>query len=426
MKKISFLLLLVFFLVGCEGSTQSSKMSVFREDLLAVEQGSTWGYINSKGEVKIPFQFDRAGAFYNEIAIIYDDNKANLINKKGELLLDETYQMLYRDNETNLIIAKSNDLFGLIDQTGKIILDPIYDDLYPFSQGLAVVKENDKYGYIDTKGVVMIGINYDDAISFSQDLAPVKQNNLWGYINKTNELVIPLGYDFAYPFDSYGNAVVMVDNGTQFVRHLINKDNEVLISDALQIFGNGPIYGANFQNESKIYKSNGELLSEAIYTNITEIEGFYANILVGSINYQALFDEAGTEVFHIEKSEPLQRYILNYDEQFIMTNQSGSTLKLYYNNTEYTIEADALLQVLPNDRYIVQRGLKVGIMNDQNEVLLDFEYDFIRQGLDGYAYFRQNGLYGILNDKYQEVIPATYTSVWPWKNFSNHHQQPHQ
>ena len=45
---------------------------------------------------------------------------------------------------------------GYIDTTGNYIVEPVYDEINPFSEGLAAVKIKDKWGFIDTEGKVII------------------------------------------------------------------------------------------------------------------------------------------------------------------------------------------------------------------------------------------------------------------------------
>lgn len=48
-----------------------------------------------------------------------------------------------------------------------------YDELYPFSEGLAAVKKDGKFGYINTKGELVIPCQFDKACDFSDGLAIV-------------------------------------------------------------------------------------------------------------------------------------------------------------------------------------------------------------------------------------------------------------
>ncbi len=41
---------------------------------------------------------------------------------------------------------------GYINRTGKVVIQPQFDEAYPFINGLAYVRIKDKWGYIDRTG----------------------------------------------------------------------------------------------------------------------------------------------------------------------------------------------------------------------------------------------------------------------------------
>ncbi|HKL93809.1 MAG TPA: WG repeat-containing protein, partial [Clostridia bacterium] len=73
----------------------------------------------------------------------------------------------------------------------KTVINPMYDEVFHFKEGLACVELNEKCGYIDSKNNVVIPIEYETAFSFSENLAVVIIGGKCGYINHENELVIP-------------------------------------------------------------------------------------------------------------------------------------------------------------------------------------------------------------------------------------------
>ena len=62
---------------------------------------------------------------------------------------------------------KIGDKWGYVNQVGKIVIEPQFDDAYNFSKGLAAIKISDKWGYINHKGEIVIKPQFDDARSFS-------------------------------------------------------------------------------------------------------------------------------------------------------------------------------------------------------------------------------------------------------------------
>lgn len=83
----------------------------------------------------------------------------------------------------------------------KTVINPEYDEVFHFKEGLACVELNEKCGYIDSQNNIVIPIEYETAFSFSDELAVVVTNGKCGYINKENELVFPCVYDAAAPFE---------------------------------------------------------------------------------------------------------------------------------------------------------------------------------------------------------------------------------
>ena len=106
-----------------------------------------------------------------------------------------------------LYTINSDNKYGYIDETGKVVIEPKYDSVYGFNDGLAAVRLNDKYGYIDLKGNIIIPPQYENAEAFSEGVAPVSLNGKWGYIDKTNKLVID--YSF-YKANCFENGVALV------------------------------------------------------------------------------------------------------------------------------------------------------------------------------------------------------------------------
>ncbi len=92
----------------------------------------------------------------------------------------------------------------------KIVIPPMYDEVFSFKEGLASVEIDGKCGYIDSENNVVIPLEYDLAMSFSEGLAMVARGEKCGYINKQNEVVIGFEYDAASPFEG-GEAKVKKD-----------------------------------------------------------------------------------------------------------------------------------------------------------------------------------------------------------------------
>ena len=197
------------------------------ENLLPVQQGGKWGYINRSGEVVIKPQFDSAEAFADGLALVrFPPRKKPLKpgEKKAELV----------------------DGMGFIDQTGKVVIEldnPLHLTGDSFREGLAQywTYEPDKgtvHGYIDTTGKIQIKARFTYALSFVDGLAAVCINLNCGFIDKTGEFAIEPKYIVTRPF-SEGLGLAGFDHDRI---GFVNKSGEMVIEPQ---FGN--IGGVGFR-----------------------------------------------------------------------------------------------------------------------------------------------------------------------------------
>ena len=77
---------------------------------------------------------------------------------------------------------------GFIDKTGRIIIEPQFEDASDFSEGLAKISIHGKYGFIDKTGRIVIKPQFDKASDFREGLATVGiapdkySREKWGFI----------------------------------------------------------------------------------------------------------------------------------------------------------------------------------------------------------------------------------------------------
>ena len=138
---------------------------------------------------------------------VQDENgKWALADASGFLLTDYVYDnmsvMFDEHFETVFFIMERDGHFGVIDKAGNEVAPAVYDEIDDeFEQHVAAVRLGKKWGYIDEAGRLVIGPWFDEAFGFSEGLAPVRQGDKWGYIDHTGSFVIEPKYDDADYFD---------------------------------------------------------------------------------------------------------------------------------------------------------------------------------------------------------------------------------
>jgi len=72
-----------------------------------------------------------------------------------------------------------------MNRKGEYPIQPQFDEVGFFSEGLPAVKVGAKWGFVDGKGKWVIPASFDGAGYFSEGLAAAKIGERWGFINKS-------------------------------------------------------------------------------------------------------------------------------------------------------------------------------------------------------------------------------------------------
>lgn len=134
-------------------------------------------------------------------------------------------------------------------------------ELYPIS-------ENGLWGYIDKTGKVLIEPKFLVAGQFSEGLAPVRLSGTYGYIDKRGEFLIPAQFDVAYSFQ-LGQAKVYLNGKPYYIDKKGNKSFEHPFTEITGFDKNEySLVGTEAKNYG-IIDRNGRLLLDTIYKRIS-------------------------------------------------------------------------------------------------------------------------------------------------------------
>ncbi len=217
------------------GGYGAIKFCGFKNGLLPVRVKNKWGFVNTKGDIKITLRYSEVEGFNEGYSLCKRNGKHYVVNTAGVEIDSVDNKVVRADSfhEGLAIFVSTNKLYGFIDTTGEVAIPakflkvdnfsgslawarttdnlvgfinhkgewqikPIYQAVYRFDpkSGIAMVKHqknpfSTEWSYIDTKGqIIDIQNNRDSFCEFSEGLAKGKQNGLWGFYNKEGIWVI--------------------------------------------------------------------------------------------------------------------------------------------------------------------------------------------------------------------------------------------
>ncbi|MDX1940183.1 MAG: WG repeat-containing protein, partial [Saprospiraceae bacterium] len=158
------------------------------------ERDGKFGYVNTIGEIVIPYEYDEAYDFKEGFAIVKKGDTIGFIDKLGKIVIPFQFQDA-SNFDGGVAKVKKGIKWGIIDKTGTSLTSFEYDEMSDFSEGLARVRKENKWGFIYKMGKVAIPIEYDEAYDFSEGLARVRKASKFGFINQLGETIIPFDFD---------------------------------------------------------------------------------------------------------------------------------------------------------------------------------------------------------------------------------------
>lgn len=99
--------------------------------------------------------------------------------------------------DPGLFPVQKDSLWGYIDTTGTLIVEPQFDRAWRFSGSRALIRSGSRYGYIDPAGRTVVEPRFEDAWHFSEGLAPVQIDDQWGFIDTSGTVVVDPRFELA-------------------------------------------------------------------------------------------------------------------------------------------------------------------------------------------------------------------------------------
>ncbi len=356
----------------------------FASGRAAVRQNKQWGFIDEKGAVAIPFQFDdvQRGMFQGGVAVIKKGNLWGVVGPDGKEILPAKFMSVSVDEKAARITAAVSDgadpnnflgLFGLYDTTGRMLMPHEYKEIYAwFKNGVTAVDKGGKKGLASANGELLTPLQYEQILHgdithfiavkdggktndvydehgkllFSAPYPyvgalrdnrcvfkdPATKNN--GYLDAQGKIVLPAQFFMAGNF-SEGLAIVQRKLGAPIEAIDANGNSVGSVPNAfirLDKFKNGFLWLAD-KTDKKIYLYNKQL------QRVTP-QGFY---------YAADFDAAG---FARAQAEAKKNGLINTKGEWVI-------------QPEWTqLEASSI-----PGQYIVSKDREKGIVSSAGQVL---------------------------------------------------------
>lgn len=373
------------------------KIPIIFDDVFYVEKGlirvkkdNKFGVLDTLNNTILPTKFDYV-SFDNDLIIAEIKGTNNLYDFKGKLISNLQFKEISNFSNNKAIITFQNKTNSIIDNQGNIILKPIKD--YSFERvlndNLFLIKNqlNSKEGIIDSKGEFFIKCKYDE-IKQVKSFFIAKSNNKKGFISLTDSIIKPFVYDEIY-FNYFDDTVAFGDNNLR-ENYIVknnnlfgvinpNKENEIIPIRYKNIRTLFDMYYIvqNTENENGLFFENGEkvLNEEYKFYNV-----FEKTIFASKNNKQFLinlengkYSEIQVFVDEFVKFKDEQEFPINANQIFKSKGNFG--VINYKNKIVIPCEYELIENIYLSKEFIVMKNGKYGIVNSENKVVVEIEYN---------------------------------------------------
>ncbi len=433
----------------------------FEGELAIVKSHIWYGIINKNGDLIIPPTSDSGickKPFIQDNVIIAckSSDRYGILNNKGEEVLPFIFSNI-EYNEDGFVKVQSfwSTEKGIYKFSGEEIIPKIYEDLKLPSEGLIAVKINTKWGYLNLSNNIVINPYYDEAFPFKNGIAPVYNiKGGWSLINLKGECIVHLGY--SYDNDS---AINIKENHIEFINNMLETDYynlegiriepkngylintpEIILNDDLLAFCEFENY-RSYDGESDLYcgysNINGDIIIHPQYLNCMKFSEGLA-VVVDKNTEILIIDSTGEVIFRTGVFDEnlfcdgFKNGIVilhNHNEDVVITRDGKLLLEnfrnhhfirteisnylIHYNRSEIALKKIGMIdlngnEILPDNyssltliklnKYYVIASInnKYGIIDLSNDIIVDFDFDYIDS--DKKIAFKNNLWYIINND----------------------------
>lgn len=388
--------------------------------IIAIIAGAMFYFSNNK---EINREIEKIET-YNYFILRHDD-LLGVIDKSGNILIEPQYEDVkipnpekpifacYKGDDVKILNENKEEIFTKYERVEPIRLQNIASDLM-YEKSVLKYEDNGKFGIIDLEGKEILKAKYDEieGLPYKEGEFIVKEEDKYGVINMNGKTLVNSKYDniavdaYYTQEDGYKNAGYIISNKTDEgyrFGYVDYKGKTILQPEYNEISRI-----TNVENKEEIYlivARNGQ------YGLLKENDAIINN------EYQSISYDETNNLLTLEKSKkygvanlsgeiivPIEYNQIDINGVSIYARNNEKTIVYDTKGKETQLSSNEVIQNTKNDNYMIKitdnNGTKYGIIGKNGEQIIEDKYNYIEYLYDNY--FRvsnENSKLGVIDDK---------------------------
>ena len=261
------------------------------------------------------------------------DDKYQVIDEQGQVVFTTKDELI--DSYSNGVVKfKKNGepCYGYLDQKGKVVIEPVYQEAGDFTDGKALVTITEgEQALIDLNGKVLKKYSFARVGGLTEGLIKYvdQDTQKWGFASLDGDEIITPAFVYADNFID-GKAIVWVDY-TDF--GLIDREGKDVLKPKytnIEVLGEGKYAVSRgdmfsyFFIPKAIYNQEGKQLTDFLYYDLGQFQNGYISVCDGKETY--FLDQYGQAVKDLPRVAELGRLEMDGD---LIKAQFGKHIRYY-------------------------------------------------------------------------------------------------
>ena len=375
-------------------------------------QNQKYGVIDTKGNIIVEAKYDKVAIpnpskpvfiCYYDYNSQEDSYSTKVYNEKNEEIFSQYEQVLplmFQDStakvpyEKSVLKYKENGKYGIMDFEGKKITKAQYTSIESllYKEGYLIVGENDKYGIINGKGKRIVKSQYDTITADGY----YKEDSKYKYAGFIVSAKTETGYQYGY-INFKGKMILEAEyNEVDRVTEISDDENAYLVA-----FKNGQAgllknkkYILQHQYEDIEYNKNNKLFT------------------VQKASRQGIVNLEGKQIIETEYDN------IFISQDLIIAEKDGESYTFDINGNKQDSEVNNELIKTENENYFIsiEDNEKYGVLNKNNEKIIDNNYQYIEYVFGDLFIATKNGKSGVIDATGNTKINLEYDVVQRLEN----------
>ena len=283
-----------------------------------IKLNNRYGAIDNEGKIRIQPKFDFLDRYHNSLIIAKSDDGFGVLNLKGDTVFPFIFDNQFISCNSKTGNGQINGKLYLLDFAKRTKTLTNFDKISYFSEGFAAVKRDNKYGFINESGKIIIEPIFQEVWPFNHGLSAVKINYQWGFIDTTGKFIVDPKYDETQGFDSFNGKYAIVVKNKKY--GLIDRSSKFIISPKYQFLflEDENVLLANIMNENERKTGLINLKEQWLTGNIKVEFGYFGG-------YVKIMGEEGYGMYKLKNGKTILPCIF----EDIIFRSSGLTMVVY-------------------------------------------------------------------------------------------------